>query len=293
MIQSMTGFGEAQLEEDGHAYHVELRSVNHRYFKASLHLPDEFAFLEPPLEQMLRARLSRGSITLRLNQRDLSAAAAQDLNLAALRHYLTQLQEIHAPNATLTIDLATLALMPGVCQPHELSDEQRSRAAQTVERAARAALDRLLEMRAAEGRALAGDLRGHTAGIREQLAAIRARVPNVLLEYRQRLTARVQQLIAESNVTLAADDLLKEVAIFAERSDISEEISRLASHLEQFESALGRKEPAGRTLDFIGQEMLREANTMGSKAGDAEIARRIIEIKTSIDRIKEQVQNVE
>ncbi len=293
MIQSMTGFGEAQLEEDGHAYHVELRSVNHRYFKASLHLPDEFAFLEPVLEQLLRTRLSRGSITLRLNQRDLSAAAAQNLNLAALRHYLAQLQQIQGAGAPLSIDLATLALMPGVCQPHELSDEQRSRAAQTIERAARAALDRLIQMRRTEGCALAEDLRKHCAAIREQSTAIRRRVPSVLDEYRQRLTARVQQLIAESNVSLAADDLLKEVAIFAERSDINEELSRLGSHLEQFEAALSRTDPAGRTLDFIGQEMLREANTMGSKAGDAEIARRIIEIKTAIDRIKEQVQNVE
>ena len=293
MILSMTGFGEAQLEENGHAYHVEIRSVNNRYFKASLRLPEEFAFLEPEIEQSLRKRMSRGSLTLKLFIRDLSAAAAQDINLAAVRHYMEQLRSVMPSGPGFAIDLATLATLPGVIQPHELSDEQRERAQALVARLTEGAIDRLLEMRSKEGQALAGDLRTHCQVIRENLDAVRARGPTVVDEYRRRLQQRVQQIIAESGVKLGEEDLLKEVAIYAERSDISEEIARLTSHLDQFAQAIDSREPAGRKLDFISQEMLREANTIGSKAGDATIARSTIEIKGAIDRVKEQVQNVE
>lgn len=293
MILSMTGFGEAQLEEDGHAYHVEIRSVNNRYFKASLRLPEEFAFLEPDIEQTLRKRVTRGSLSLKLFIRDLSAAAAQDINVAAVKRYMEQLKSVMPSGPGYAIDLATLATLPGVCQPHELSDEQRERAQAVVARLVDSAIERLVEMRSKEGQALAADLRSHCQDIRENLEAIRARGSAVVDEYRRRLQQRVQQLIAESGAKLGEEDLLKEVAIFAERSDISEEIARLTSHLEQFAQAIDSREPSGRKLDFISQEMLREANTIGSKAGDAAIARHTIEIKGAIDRVKEQVQNVE
>lgn len=292
MIVSMTGFGEAQREDAAHLYHVELRSVNNRYFKASIRLPEEFAFMEAAIEQLLRRRVSRGSLTLRLFTRDLSESAAQDINVAAVRHYLTQLQSV-AGDPHVRIDLATLATLPGVCQPHELSDDQRDRAERLVHGLVEEAIDKLTAMRAVEGRSLATDLLKNCTTVSDNLAAIRVRAPLVVDEYRRRLMTRVQQLIAESNVVLAETDLLKEVAIYAERSDISEEISRLGSHLEQFAAAIDSPEPAGRKLDFITQEMLREANTIGSKAGDVDIARCTIEIKGAIDRLKEQVQNAE
>ncbi|NUQ49109.1 MAG: hypothetical protein HUU27_04220, partial [Phycisphaerae bacterium] len=158
MIQSMTGFGEAQLEEDGHAYHVEARSVNNRYFKASIRLPDDFAFMEMELEQLLRKRVTRGSLTLRVYVRDLSAAAAQEVNVAAIQQYLSQLRAAVAAEAQVSIDLATLAMLPGVCQPHELTEDQREQNAAIVTRLANQALDRLVAMRSVEGRALAADL---------------------------------------------------------------------------------------------------------------------------------------
>jgi uncharacterized protein (TIGR00255 family) len=133
----------------------------------------------------------------------------------------------------------------------------------------------------------------HVMRIREHLARICERAPLVVQEYRDRLMSRIQELLSSSNVRLAEQDLLKEVSIYAERSDISEEISRLTAHLEQVEECLSSREPAGRKLDFLSQELLREANTMGAKASDAQIARDIIEIKSAIDRVKEQVQNVE
>jgi uncharacterized protein (TIGR00255 family) len=294
MILSMTGFGEAQLEEAGHAYHVELRSVNNRYFKATLKLPEEFAFMEAQLETLLRKRISRGSLILKLFVRDLSESAAQDINAAAVRHYAEQLRSAVAGTiGAVTIDVAALAALPGVVQPREMDDTQRERSEQAVLQLTEQAIERLVQMRTVEGRALVSDLRGHCSAVRQHLDAILAKVDTVLVEYRQRLHARVQQLLAGSGASLAEADLLKEVAIYAERSDVSEEISRLGSHLAQFDAMIDGSEPAGRKLDFLAQEMLREANTMGSKSGDAAISRHVIEIKGAIDRIKEQVQNAE
>jgi uncharacterized protein (TIGR00255 family) len=148
-------------------------------------------------------------------------------------------------------------------------------------------------MRTTEGKSLADDLRVHCQRVATHLDAIRGRASLVIEDYRKRLMQRVQELIADSGVRLAEDDVLKEVAIYADRSDVSEEMSRLTAHLAQFQELLVSREPAGRKLDFISQEMLREANTIGSKASDAQIARDTIEIKSAIDRIKEQVQNAE
>jgi uncharacterized protein (TIGR00255 family) len=248
--------------------------------------------METQLEQLLRRRLIRGSILLRLHMRDLSASAAQDVNVAAIERYVTHLKSVLPAEPNFTIDLATLATLPGVCQPHEMTEQQRQHGQELITRLAETAIDELLAMRAAEGQALAEDLKRHCAAIHEHLAAVRAHVPAMVEAYRDRLAARIQELIAGSNVRLAAEDLLKEVSVYAERSDVSEELSRLASHLQQFDEAIASSEPAGRKLDFIAQEMLREANTIGSKAGDAEVARHVIEIKGAIDRIKEQVQNV-
>lgn len=289
----MTGFGEATLEEASQHFHAEIRSVNNRYFKASIHLPEEFAFIEPDIERILRTRLTRGTITFRLRIRNLTDAAAVEINAAAVRAYVTQLRAAASDAAGTTIDLATLATLPGVCQPVELSDEARERAVTVVTKLLDGALGRLIAMRTAEGAALAEDLRQHCVRVETHLGSIRGRVGFVVEEYRKRLMQRVNELIADTGVRLAEEDLLKEVAIFADRSDVSEEISRLTTHLEQFQQALVSREPAGRKLDFISQEMLREANTIGSKCSDAQIARDTIDIKSAIDRIKEQVQNAE
>ena len=293
MIHSMTGFGEARFEEGGHAYHLELRSVNNRYFKATIHLPEDFAFLETEAERLLRQRLTRGTVVLRLYVRDFSPQAAAEINTAAVEAYVKQLQQATGDNARLTIDLATLLTLPGACLPRELTDAERGRLWDVLRQLVETALERMIAMRAVEGQALADDLRRHCEQMRGCLERIRTRAPLVLHEYRDRLRARIEQLIAGSSVHLAEEDLLKEVSVYAERSDISEEISRLQGHLQQCLAQIDGAEPAGRKLEFIAQEMLREANTMGAKTGDTAIAREIIEIKSIVDRIKEQVQNAE
>jgi uncharacterized protein (TIGR00255 family) len=293
MIHSMTGFGEAHGEDGGQTYQIEIRSFNQRYLKTSVYLPEDFVYLESDIDRVLRERLTRGTVTLRLYVRSIGAQAALEINQAAVKAYVEQLTAALGPDQRITIDVAALLAAPGVCQTRDVTEEQREHRAALVLDLVRQALGRLIAMRAAEGSALAADLQQHCTGIRRALEAIRARVPAVALEYRDRLHTRVQELLAGSNVPLAAEDLLKEVSIYAERSDISEELSRLAGHLDQFERQIAGSEPAGRKLEFISQEMLREANTMGSKTGDAAIAREIIEIKSTIDRIKEQVQNAE
>ncbi len=293
MIHSMTGFGEARQEQNGLAYHLEIRTVNNRYFKAALHLSEEFAMFETELDRLLRERLVRGSITLRLHVRSQGPRTSLDINATMLGAYVDKLRAAGGDDPRMTIDLATLLTLPGVCQPPEVSDEERARRWTLLTHLLDAALEQLLSMRAAEGRALADDLSQHCADISTRLRTIQERAPLVVREYRDRLLARVNELISNSSVQLAEQDLLKEVSIYAERSDISEELSRLSGHLEQFTAALAADGGNGRKLEFIAQEMLREANTIGSKTGDATIAREIVEVKGAVDRIKEQVQNVE
>jgi uncharacterized protein (TIGR00255 family) len=183
--------------------------------------------------------------------------------------------------------------LPGVCQePRDESDEI-SRHGDTIRQLMKAAITKLSAMRQREGQSLMADLLKHTKLIEISLAEIQTRAPSVIEDYHRKLAQRVNLLLSKAELQLNQGDLLREVAVFAERADISEEIQRLTSHLEAFEHACRTGEHAGRKLDFITQEMLREANTIASKANDALIARHIVEIKGAIDRVKEQVQNVE
>lgn len=293
MIVSMTGFGEAYAEDGGHAYHVEIRSVNNRYLKVAFRLPEDFSHLEVDLEQIIRKRVLRGSLTLRAAVREIGSAGAADVNAAVLQRYIEQVRLAAGAGAQLQIDLSSLAVLPGVCQTPELSPADRERADATLSELTDRALAQLTSMRAEEGKSLAVDLREQCAAMRERLKQIETRAPHVLREYRDRLHQRIRELLSDSNVQLAETDLMREVAIYAERSDIREELTRLAAHLDQFAATSDGPEPAGRKLEFIAQEMLREANTIGSKSGDRDIAWAVIEIKAAIDRIKEQVQNVE
>lgn len=289
MIRSMTGFGDASCEAHGAHYALELRSINNRYYKASIRLPEEVSALEPELDGLLRKRFNRGSITLTLGFADRSASTAHEVNDAALRHYFE-----HLKNLGLQIDAAALLSLPGVLQPPQRGD-LLERARPIVIKLTQQACDKLNQMREVEGRGLAEDLLAHGRVIRDRIEQIAVRGPSVVEDYHLRLRARMDQLLARAELKLSEVDLAKEVAVFAERCDIAEEVQRITAHLQQFEEIVHRDdgEPAGRTLDFLAQELLREANTIGSKSNDATISRIIVEVKGLIDRIKEQVQNVE
>jgi uncharacterized protein (TIGR00255 family) len=293
MILSMTGFGDATGENNGTHYSVEIRSLNNRFFKAIIKLPENVSGLEPELEIILREKLGRGSITFILKMRSESAEAAYHINTPALRFYLQQLQTIRELDKTVQIDIASLLALPGVCQEPRDEPDEIAKHGPTVRRLAELALTKLLAMRQREGQALCADLTKHTQFVRDHLKEIEKHAPFVIDDYHRRLHQRVNQLINKAEFQVNQADLLKEVAVFAERADISEEIQRLTSHLDAFDQSCRSGEHAGRKLDFITQEMLREANTIASKANDSDIARRIVEIKGAIDRLKEQVQNVE
>ena len=293
MIVSMTGFGDAAGERDGTHYAVEIRSLNNRFFKPVIKLPENFSGLEPELESALRERLGRGSITYILKMRSDSAEAAYHINVSALKAYLEQLQSVKGLDRFVQIDLGSLVQLPGVCQEPRDEGDEIERHGPYVRELTSKAIEKLDAMRRREGQALFEELMRHVRLIGENLKEIQKRAPLVVEDYHRRLAQRINQLITNAELKVNEADVIKEVAVFAERADIAEEIQRLTSHLDAFEQACRTGEHAGRKLDFIAQEMLREANTISSKANDAQIARHIVEIKGAIDRLKEQVQNVE
>lgn len=292
MIRSMTGFGDASEQHEGVHFAVELRSVNNRYFKPTIRLPDELAALEPKLESILRQRISRGSVTLNVSYKDNSAAAAHEVNEAVLGRYLKYLDQFRRQGDS--VDLAALLLLPGVVMTPDV-EGLSNRYGPVIDRLVDRACERMLQMRREEGAGLVEDLMRNRAFILERLERIEGRAPDVVRDYHQRLRLRVDALMAEAKLRLDETDLAREVALFAERCDISEEVQRLRAHLDQLERILNpsNSEPAGRTLDFLSQELLREANTIASKSNDALVAQLVVEVKGAIDRIKEQVQNIE
>ena len=294
MIYSMNGFGDAAAERGGSRYLVEIKSLNNRYFKPSIRLPDAVSALEAEIESILRKRVGRGSVVYTLKMKGAQAQSPGMINADMLRGYVLQLAEagFHVT------DPERLLFLPGVLvNSSELDDEAGGldEHRPIILGLTQQAADKLLEMRRREGESLREDLAVHTRRIATHLEAVRGRAGGVVEQYYDRLIARVNELMAKAELKVSQQDLLKEVAVFAERSDISEELHRLAHHVQQFEDAIrsDEGEHVGRKLDFIAQEMLREANTIGSKANDADIAGHIVEIKGAIDRLKEQVQNVE
>ena len=297
MIRSMTGFGDAAAQVDAVHYHVEVRSVNNKYFKVSVNLPGQIVGLEAELESHLRRLVHRGSFTLTGNLKISDAYAASRVNESALVAYLGHLETIHAKIADhlVHIDLTQLLALPGVLQPSEDDEALLKRARPVLLKLTEEAAQRLTTMRVTEGEAVAEDLLKQRDVIQSRLEQVGQRAPMVIDQYHQRLRDRINELMVEAKLKVDEVDLIREVAVFAERADISEELSRLVGHLKLFEQVIGEpgREPAGRTLDFIAQELLREVNTIASKSNDAAISLAVVEMKTAIDRIKEQVQNVE
>jgi len=294
MLISMTGYGAADGELDGVSYVVEIKAVNNRYLKTIIKLPESDAFLEDDIDKLLRKNLARGTGNYVLRLKGISASALFEIDEGALRSVVERLNEIGAAVGSQgTIDMANLLVLPGIVHPAEPDEEQSARVRELVLELTRQAVDRLKAMRQAEGKFLETDLLGHCDAMAQELSRIRARGSFVTKEYAKRLRKRVDELLAEAKLKLDEETLSREVAILADRSDISEEIARLEAHLQQFREICQTETQAGRRLDFLSQEMLREANTVGSKAGDAEIARCVVDVKCLVERLKEQIQNVE
>lgn len=290
-IRSMTGFGRATLTVAGVAHTVEIRAVNHRYLDLKMRLPGHLAGLEADIRAQVRGALPRGRVDLYVTSSagDAQVGAAVVLN-PALADRLIAAGKAVVDKGALPLSADFVLGWPGVLQtvPGALDAEALKAA---VLPAVDAALAAVIEMRQIEGRALAADLRGHLAAMQAEHAALLAEAPSQVEQYQQRLQARINALLAGREVDETR--LLHEVAVFAERSDVAEELSRLNSHFEQFTAQLDRAEPVGRRLDFLCQEMLREANTIASKVQDAGLSARAIELKARLEQLREQAQNVE
>lgn len=294
MLLSMTGFGEAHRQADGVAVAVEVRTINNRYFKLTLKCGEGYSLLEPDIESVVRQQIRRGTIQVSLRVDRVRGSEDYQLNPAVLANYRRQLQELSDQwKLGEGVSLAQLLLLPGVVIENPTSPTEAEEEWPLVRDTLAAAMENLAQMRVDEGRAMAADLRTNCQAIGAELKQVEARAPLVVAAYRERLTDRLQATLAEFRVSLNPADLIKEVGLFAERSDISEEVVRLRSHLEQFDSIMELPESSGRKLEFLTQEMFRETNTIGSKANDVQIARHVIEIKASIERIREMIQNVE
>jgi uncharacterized protein (TIGR00255 family) len=296
VLLSMTGYGEASYVSDRLSVAIELRALNNRYLKVILRAAEPYNLLESEFEKVVRRTVKRG--TLQIHLRCQRQFAPQDflVNTIAFRSYLAQLRSLCSEMALPQSDTAlvpSLLALPGVApEPGTLSltlDEEWP----VMERVLDEALTRLQTMRQEEGRAMAQELLQHRDRIAAELSRIRHRAPQVAVVFRDRLLERVGSLLSEKDIKIDASDLIKEVSIFAERSDIAEEVVRLASHLEQFQVIMNEPESAGRKLEFLTQEMFREVNTIGSKGSDVEISRHVVEIKGALEKIRELVQNVE
>ncbi|MDY3553023.1 YicC/YloC family endoribonuclease [Gemmata sp. JC717] len=296
MLLSMTGFGAARIDAEGFGVAVEVRAVNNRHLKLTVRGSDPYPLLESELEKVVRRHVRRGTLHVHIRVERQGGAAAPVLNTAVLGDYLKQLRTacLAAGTPELIAPLAAGALsLPGV------APETRNGAAPpddewpVVEKALEAALVKLTEMRREEGKALATELLGHRQTIADQLDAIKTLLPGVVTEYRHRILERVKTAVADAGLVLNAETVVREVALFADRTDVSEEVMRLSSHLDQFAALLWKGEEAGRKLEFVIQEMGRETNTIGSKAGDVVISRHVVEMKSTLEKLREQVQNVE
>lgn len=292
MVRSMTGFGKASREMDGCAVSIELSSVNHRYLDSSLRLPNEWSSLDPVLREALKKRLSRGKLTVTISRKR-GPGAPQTIRFdeGIARQYVQASKELGEMLGNgETLQLSTLAQFNGIFY-HEDEGEDLDKAKTVLLDILSEALDQLDTMRAAEGRALHLELTQRLDQLRERLGAIEQRLPELNRIHEEKLRARIEELNEDAKVT--EDRVALEVAVMAERGDVTEEVVRLKSHLDHARGLLDSADPVGRQLNFLAQELQREINTLGAKVRDTDVVRQILEMKSELEKMREQIQNIE
>jgi len=291
-MRSMTGYGRGETDYNGTKFSVELNSVNRKQSDIVVNLPRDLAELEPRIRQTINENISRGRTNVVVSYHNGASGPrklALDVDLARSYHdAMRALQkELNTPGE---ITIGAILQAPGVMRaPEEAFDSNAAWPA--IERALKGALSELIKMREREGKHLAKDLIRRLKAMRKQIKEIRGLHPDVVKKYRAALLERIQK----AGLPISADDerLVKEISFFADRSDVSEELTRIESHVAQFAHHLRRHEPVGRTLEFITQEIFRELNTLGAKANDAGISQRVVVCKAELEKIREQIQNLE
>ncbi len=286
----MTGFGEASGAFGNASLAIEVQAVNHRHLKLRIRLPEPLALFEPAAEQLLRRRVPRGSLSLNVQLRGDSSQRLH-LDRKLLSSYVEELRAVQAELGLQgAIGFETLAALPGALRfaAPDYSPQQADFLSM-LERA----LEALEQARRSEGEALGVALRTQLDAIEQQLALLAELLPAAVRAYQQRLQQRVADLLEGGAASFEGGGLQREVALIAEKSSLQEEVDRLRSHVERMRAQLDCKEPVGRSLEFLAQEMLREANTMAAKSIDADIVHRVLAIKLQVDHIREQVSNVQ
>jgi uncharacterized protein (TIGR00255 family) len=293
-MKSMTGFGRGSAMGDGFAAGVEIKTVNNRYLDVHVRGPQEISALEMDVRKRVNARLSRGRVDLNINFDRTGEASSYQINQAVVAAYVDALREIqHQFNLSGDIDVSAIARLPGALSSprNELTDEMIG----GIESAIDQALDNLEQMRTVEGETLANEMRNRLQTILQKIPVIESAAAGLADAYQQRLQKRISELTSRSGQAIELDPsrLAQEVAYLADRSDITEELARLRSHVEQFGEALESDEEVGKRLDFLLQELNREANTVLSKSTEISIKEAALAIKAEVEKLREQVQNVE
>jgi uncharacterized protein (TIGR00255 family) len=292
-MKSMTGYGRGECAQRGFKVTIEVSSVNRKQMEIAVNLPRDLEVLEAQIRDLINRRVARGRLTVRVSVHAAEGAVGRmrinsDLAKIYVRELRALAKSLHL-GETVTLDMLTRA--PGVLQPAEEIREAEE-VWPATEKALNAAIDILLKMREREGASLGKDLKSRVTSLRAGVRRVQIRAPKAAERYREQLLARVKVAGLE---TPGPDDerLVKEIVYFADRSDISEELTRLQSHFQQFDDCVKSTEPVGRTLDFLSQEINREINTIGSKANDCDISREVVLLKAELEKFREQVQNIE
>lgn len=292
MLKSMTGFGAGRVRVGDEEVSVELRSLNHKFIEVKARIPRELAALETAVVKQVKDRLARGSVEVLVKRQTATASGTvPTVDVGLAREYARAFRELAAAlDVTPEVTWHQVASQPGVVRLEEKGVDVEA-AGKAVQGALDQALTALEQMRRTEGEAIRADLEARLKLIEGWSREVAELSPKAVQEYQQRLTERVAELAR--GVAVEPQRLAQEVVLFAERTDIAEEMTRLASHLEQFRALMTSSEPAGRRMDFLVQEMHREVNTTGSKSQHADISARVVSMKAEVERIREQVQNVE
>ena len=292
MLKSMTGFGRAQKEIDGYVITVELKSVNHRYFEFSSRVPRQYGFLDEKLKSYINGKVSRGKIECYVTIEALNTDTADVVvNHTLATAYVNALKEI-AETYELKDDFgaSTISRFPEVLIVRK-SDEDEEKLWGYVQEVCSEAIDKFVAMREVEGSKMKDDIYSRGQFILDCVSYIEERSPQTVKEYNDKLVERVHELLGD--VSLDESRILQEVAIYADKVAVAEETVRLRSHIEQLNTFISSDEPVGRKMDFLVQEINRETNTIGSKANDVNIARKVVDIKAEVEKIREQIQNIE
>lgn len=292
MLKSMTGFGRAQKEIDGYVITVELKSVNHRYFEFSSRVPRQYGFLDEKLKSYINGKVSRGKIECYVTIEALNTDTADVVvNHTLATAYVNALKEI-AETYELKDDFgaSTISRFPEVLIVRK-SDEDEEKLWGYVQEVCSEAIDKFVAMREVEGSKMKDDIYSRGQFILDCVSYIEERSPQTVKEYNDKLVERVHELLGD--VSLDESRILQEVAIYADKIAVAEETVRLRSHIEQLNAFISSDEPVGRKMDFLVQEINRETNTIGSKANDVDIARKVVDIKAEVEKIREQIQNIE